>query len=277
MSYLLSGNRIGLSISMFLGSLALAGCGPTVWVEEVRTLELSSAHIERLVASSHNGDIKVYAVEQADAPIQVEARIKAGGRSETDARSCLSALKLDSSISGGDQNLCPKFEPLHPAHWQLQVTLHVQMPKTLQLQAASHNGDVFVSGIAGNLHIESHNGNLTVRDGVGELQAASHNGRIEVTTRAAQVRLESHNGEIFAHLRNGGSVGGAISSHNGGIVLDLAAEISASLNCSTQNGSIEINRTAKIISRKSTQLQAQLGNGGAELKVESLNGSITVH
>jgi DUF4097 and DUF4098 domain-containing protein YvlB len=138
-----------------------------------------------------------------------------------------------------------------------RVDFTIRLPKDVRLAARTVNGNV----LAEKLH--------------SPITAKTVNGRIELnTTQSASA--ESVNGSINATMGTLASEA-RFSSVNGSIDLSLPPTAGANLNASVVNGDITpdfpITLSGKISKR---ELNGRLGNGGPELVVKTVNGSIHI-
>jgi DUF4097 and DUF4098 domain-containing protein YvlB len=128
-----------------------------------------------------------------------------------------------------------------------------------------------------NLFAKTVNGSVEVRDIGGDVRAHTVNGKIVV---AARGNVEAHtvNGSIQATMGET-SWRGAREFHtvNGGITLELPAGASTDVRAHVTNGEITSDFPLMVrgkIDRRS--LDATIGNGGRELNVHTVNGSIRI-
>jgi DUF4097 and DUF4098 domain-containing protein YvlB len=124
------------------------------------------------------------------------------------------------------------------------------------------NGNLLVVGVQGGVEAEAVNGNIVVRDGAGETSLSTVNGGIELYVdrldSAEQVELETVNGTIDLYLAS--SVGADVraESVNGKLANDLGINV----------------KKGKYVG---SSFQGSIGGGGSKVKLETVNGSITVH
>jgi DUF4097 and DUF4098 domain-containing protein YvlB len=145
---------------------------------------------------------------------------------------------------------------------------------------STHNNDVVVDfevkvpagvGFTG----RTVNGSVVAESLDGPVEAHTVNGRVDVsTTRIAEATTV--NGSITARL---GSMTGRekVEFHtvNGSITLELPAGTNADLSARTVNGSIDTDLPIVVQGSMSRhQIQGQIGKGGTDLSIETVNGSI---
>ncbi len=110
-----------------------------------------------------------------------------------------------------------------------------------------------------------------------DVEAHTVNGKIVLSTAGAAL-AETVNGSISAVLGKGAWEGKRdFRTVNGSIDLALPADVSADLDASTVNGRIESDLPITVHGRfLRRSLHGTLGNGGGELKIGTVNGSITL-
>jgi len=110
-----------------------------------------------------------------------------------------------------------------------------------------------------------------------DVEAHTVNGKIDVTTSGTAL-AETVNGSIRAALGSAAWDGARkFTTVNGSIEVELPDGINADLAASTVNGHIRSDFPITVRGRFSNRrLHGTLGSGGRELKVSTVNGSITV-
>lgn len=120
------------------------------------------------------------------------------------------------------------------------------------------------------------NGDIEAYDLGSDVFAQTVNGSIEIDTEGF-AEAETVNGSIDAVLGADVRRGVEFSTVNGSITLDLPDDIDASIDASWLNGSFETAIpfvTSGRVSRRSAQ--GTLGDGGPELELSTVNGSIEI-
>lgn len=171
-----------------------------------------------------------------------------------------------------------------------------------ELALESVSGDIDASGVADDVEAESVSGDITIQgDGAeGDFEAASVSGDIEVTGLSGSVHAESVSGDVdvqggtyqevhFEAVNGDLTFKGALApdgelsmeSVNGSVEIELnEALTSARIDIETFNGRIrncfgpEPRRTSKY--SPGLELRFVLGEGDAEIEIETLNGSISL-
>ena len=142
----------------------------------------------------------------------------------------------------------------------VRVTFYVKVPEGVAFRGRTVNGDVEVNDLASDVSANTVNGDIVVTT-TGFAQASTVNGSIE----AAMGRYDLSNGLSF-------------STVNGSISLDLPDDVDANVDARWVNGSLEAELPLKLIGRLSRRAaQGVLGEGGPELKLKTVNGSIRIY
>jgi hypothetical protein len=140
----------------------------------------------------------------------------------------------------------------------------------------SVQGSVKLSGAKGRLSVNSVNEDVEVTRSVGEIMAETVNGEITLdAVNATTVDASTVNGDITYNgpLRNGGRY--AFTTHNGDLTLTVAEATNATVAVSTFNGEFESEFPVPLSgTRKGKGFNFTLGNGSAQVTLESFQGTI---
>lgn len=144
----------------------------------------------------------------------------------------------------------------------------------------THDNDVKVEWtvrLPSGIHLSAHtvNGDVTVREAGASVRATTVNGDVDIVTRGT-AEARTVNGSIDASLGRADWQGTMrFSTVNGGITLGVPASISADVEASTVNGSIESDFPITVRGRFGPRsLRGTIGDGGRDLELETVNGSI---
>jgi DUF4097 and DUF4098 domain-containing protein YvlB len=160
----------------------------------------------------------------------------------------------------------------------VSVDYDVKVPEGVNLNKVSTvNGKVSLTGPFGRVSASTVNGGVSAENASGDLSFSTTNGNVE----AANIR-----GRIDAHTVNG-SITLEVSAAedniraetvNGGITMRLASpeSLDAHLSAKTVNGGISIDFPVSFQNLNKTRhkLEGQIGKGGPEIRVQTVNGSI---
>ena len=124
------------------------------------------------------------------------------------------------------------------------------------------NGGINISGVAGDVRASSINGRVQARGLTGEARLSTINGRLEAT---------------FDRLDASKSI--SLNSVNGSVALTIPSDSNAELKANTVHGGISNDfglpvRRGKYVGR---DLSGRLGQGGPRIKLDNVNGSITIN
>jgi DUF4097 and DUF4098 domain-containing protein YvlB len=143
-----------------------------------------------------------------------------------------------------------------------QVKFKISVPAGTMLDSVDTvNGDVYISGVSGSVVAESVNGGLEIQDLLGDANLSTVNGSID----AEFLRLEGQQ-KVKAE------------TVNGRISVTLPENADVEISADTLNGSIN-GRAFGLETDKGfvgSDLNGKIGNGGARLNLDTVNGSIKI-
>lgn len=200
-------------------------------------------------------------------------------------------------------------EGRHRVSEEMDLTLTV--PRWLDLDLSTHQGDIRVDGSEGRLNLHSVEGDVEVQGGrelvavqtvEGLVTIRGARGRIEVNAVEGDLRLTGVSGSIRAQSVDGdvtmedvdlteldvNTVDGDISfrgpirssgryrinTHDGDIVVDLTQDLNAVVSVSTFDGNFEAGFPVTITGTNKRQFRFTVGSGAANLDLESFDGNI---
>src|SRR5271165_1509629 len=123
------------------------------------------------------------------------------------------------------------------------------------------------------------NGALDITGVGGEVRASCINGRLTAHDLAGRARLETVNGHLDARFEQLAGKPVELNSINGSVELTIPSDSQAEITANTVSGGIEndfglhVNRHQFV----GHSLRGELGNGGAHIKLENVNGRIEIH
>jgi DUF4097 and DUF4098 domain-containing protein YvlB len=125
--------------------------------------------------------------------------------------------------------------------------------------------------------IETVNGSLDITGVGGEVRAETVNGRLVAHGLSGRTKLETVNGHLEAQFNQLSSSSIDLSSVNGGLRVELPSNANAEIEADTVHGGIDNDFGMPVSSHWfSHSLHAQLGSGGARIKLENVNGHIQI-
>jgi hypothetical protein len=122
------------------------------------------------------------------------------------------------------------------------------------------------------------NGGLDVENMSGDVSASSVNGQIETQGSSGGVDLSAVNGTIRATLENPDLARPvSIKTVNGSVSITLAPDTNAHISARTLNGSLSCDFPITInAGYVGHNLESTLGKGGADVRLGTVNGSISI-
>ncbi len=164
-----------------------------------------------------------------------------------------------------------------------------------EVYAETVSGDIVVKGGSGFVTAKSIQGEVIVEDAKGKISATTVNEGVRVTGASGEIAVDSTNGDITmtkidAKSVEVGSVNGNIrfegtfgstgqfrfATHNGNITMVLPESTNATFTVRTYNGDFSSNLPTKAVGeiRRGRRATYALGNGGAEVELESFSGNV---
>lgn len=145
--------------------------------------------------------------------------------------------------------------------------------------AKSVEGEVQIEGARGRVNVSSVNEKVRISDTTGDITAESVNGAITMTgIDSKSVDATTVNGTIVyeGKLAEGGHYG--FGTHNGDLLLGLPENVNATFTVRTYQGSFSSDFTLEGYNRddlrRGRRVTVALGNGSADVSLESFGGSI---
>jgi putative adhesin len=128
------------------------------------------------------------------------------------------------------------------------------------------------------LSLKTTNGGITIRDVDGQVEFRTVNGGVKLTNLAGDVKGRTSNGGIDVDLDGSGWRGEGldVETSNGGVHLRIPEQYSAHLETGTVNGGLNIDFPVTVQGRVDRQISADLGGGGAPIRVRTHNGGVKV-
>jgi hypothetical protein len=164
-----------------------------------------------------------------------------------------------------------------------------------EVQAETVRGDIVIRGGAGTITAKSIQGEIIIENAKGRVSANSVNEAIRVSGTSGEITAETTNGDIVltkvdAKYLEVGSVNGDVLydgtisrgaqlkfvTHNGDITLVIPEDTGATFTVRSYNSEFQSNLPTKTIgeTRRGRRTTYVLGNGGADVDVESFGGTI---
>jgi hypothetical protein len=160
-----------------------------------------------------------------------------------------------------------------------QEDIWLQMHRDGEPQARVHPGGVVLDRHVDEFPELRKLDDLTVEGVTGTVEAKTVNGQITSSRLGGSITLSTVNGRIEAALGTTDSSGTVkLNTVNGAIVLALPANAAARISASTLNGQItnEFNLPAPSGRFVGRSLEGQIGSGGGDIRINTVNGRISI-
>jgi DUF4097 and DUF4098 domain-containing protein YvlB len=214
------------------------------------SVELDNINGDVHIATWDQNQVKVDAVKYANSKDRLdEARI------EVDASAELVSIRTkypdhDLTFNWGSHN--------NPASVEYTLTV----PRTARLD-----------------EVKLINGALDIAGPVGEVRASCINGRLQAHNLSGRAELSTINGHLEANFDQlpGSSV--ELKSVNGSVGLTIPSDSKAEIEASTVSGGIDNDFGLHVNNHRFVghDLRGELGSGGPRIKMENVNGRISIH
>jgi hypothetical protein len=140
-----------------------------------------------------------------------------------------------------------------------RVDYHIKVPRSASVTVKTTNSEVTAQGLGGMFRVEATNA---------EIRGTALGGGADVTTVNGDISLE------FLKLGEGGV---RCKGTNGQIVVTLPGSSKATIAARVTNGAVETNNLTVQASEKSlTRLDATIGGGGTDVRLELTTGAIKI-
>jgi len=207
----------------------------------------------KLKLENVNGNVEILAWDKQEVSIEAEKK----GSDEEKVKA--TQIKVHAS----DDKISIKTEyPKGVFKWKnnTSVNYRIRVPASTRLDSVETvNGNVKCCGVSGTIHIETVNGSIEASG----LQNDTHLELVNGSVRASATTLPA-----IAKLH--------LETVNGSCELSLLADVGAELSAETVNGQARCELPLSNATTKRSKLRGTLGNGGASIELEAVNGSVTV-
>jgi DUF4097 and DUF4098 domain-containing protein YvlB len=244
-----------------------------------------------LHVGTDDGDVSIISADQK----QIDAHVTTEGY-----KIAPSEVRIEESQSGDHVTINVKLPHFNWSFWggrHHSLRLEVRVPRELDLDVHTGDGNVSAQALAGRIQIDTGDGNVNANvlkgdlkmhsgDGHitgsgldGSLMVNTGDGHITVDGRFDALDLKTGDGNIEARAMNGSKVASSWRLHSGDgrINLSLPADFNADLDARTGDGHITLDVPISVsgsLSRSS--IHGKLNGGGGAISITSGDGSIHV-
>ena len=211
-----------------------------------------------LEVDNTNGSISVRS--HTNPTIQVVAHRTARAVSQEGARDLLGRMRLEDTVTADLVRLVTPRNQGFSMGQQVEVRYEILVPPSVTLTLTTVNGQVEVENVDGAVALETVNGGIAVRDVAGLRKAETVNGGVKLALSGLP------------------GPGTTIETVNGGVSVALPGSQRADLSVRTVNGGIGVEGFASVddAERKRRHYEGRLNGGGPTLRVETVNGSVSI-
>ncbi len=236
------------------------GWGSSEQVCELRTTVFAPgvSHVE---VRGINGGIEMVGEDRNN--ILLEARVIASASSRDAAKELLGKVKIVTEGVGSADLRIHEDGPRLTGWFSsggYSVNYRLRVPKHLSVELRTSNGGIDMKHLEGTLRADTTNGGLALEDLAGDVHAETVNGGIELS--------------LSGDRWSGGGL--TAKSVNGGITVTVSKQYSAHLLASTVNGGVSVGFPVTIEGKLKDNLDTNLGQGGATIRLETVNGPVSI-
>ena len=199
-----------------------------------------------------NGGIRVEGWDRPD--VLVRARIQATADTQAEAQRIANEIAIE--IAAGRARSDGPRTSGRGQGWS--VSFDVFAPRSTNLEAETTNGSISVTDLNSRVDVRTTNGGISLARVGGDVRGRTTNGGLDVTLAG-----DSWNGS-----------GLDLHTTNGGVTVNLPANYSARLTAETVNGGMSTDFPVTLQGRIGRRLEAELGRGGAPIRVVTTNGPV---
>lgn len=231
--------------------------GDRVSVNELR--ESTVASIGTLnVDGRQNGGISVKGEDRSD--IQIRACVQAWGKTEEEAKSLASGVRIDTGSTIKADN------PAGDNNWSVSYELRV--PRSTSLDLKAHNGGISVNGAEGTISFDTMNGGVNLNGVAGTVKGKTMNGGINVTLVGSSWK---------------GS-GLDVQTTNGGVNVTVPENFAAHVEAGTTNGGftsdirgLQPEKSDNERRQRATKISTDINGGGPTVRIMTTNGGVRIN
>jgi len=262
--------------------VAAAGCsinmGCLPQEKYQRTVQLSAplSPGSNFATQTHNGSITITGADVTDC--NITATITARATTAEDAKKLAEQTKIKLEFQA-DKLTAKIQEPVRLNNQSVSVNLDVTVPNRTGLELTTHNGQMRITNITGQINGTTHNGNVTAEQISGTVEFRTHNGSVICREVSGDTQLKTHNGNVNLYYSEAAPSVCNISliTYNGSIDLTAPSNFSGEVDASTHNGSIRTDLPITVVGKVSkSKLTGTIGTGQGKLHLETHNGPIRI-
>ncbi len=163
------------------------------------------------------------------------------------------------------------------------IRFEVQVPRSVRYnfdQISSASGDIEVSGVTGEVHVNTASGDVTIKDVNGTVDASTASGQMRVRNVAGSVNAQSASGDVDVEMtRVEGSRRMEFSSASGDVNVKMPLNVDADIDMSSATGAVKTNFPIEVQSERygpGQRARGRLGDGSRRVHISSASGNVSL-
>ncbi|MEO7458303.1 MAG: hypothetical protein ABIY52_18740 [Gemmatimonadaceae bacterium] len=221
---------------------------------EIRAVPVRLAGRMLEIDGRDNGGIRVVGWEGDS--VRVTARVQANARTDGAANDLLKEVR----ITADGRRIAAEGARSYGRNESWAVSYVVYVPRRFDLRLDAHNGGVGVTGVTGRLELTTENGSVSLDEVGGDVRARTQNGSVNVELSGSKWDGRGLDAE----------------TQNGSVRLGIPAAYAATVETGTINGRMNTDFPVTLQGRIGRQMTLPLNGGGAPIRVETINGSVSL-
>jgi hypothetical protein len=246
-----------------------------------------------LVLSTFDGAVEIRAWDKNEVEVIIEKRAVSKEAAEL--------IQVSADQQGNKVTVDVKTQKNSGFHFNnsRSAKLIVSAPAASNINAGSGDGSIDIERISGRLELRTGDGSISGRrlsgdvrahtgdgsiklDGVtGALDVDTGDGGVEIRGKMTRLRAKTGDGSVTIHAYAGSAAEGDwdIVTGDGSVTVELPDSFNAELDAHTGDGGIRLNDiTVSNVSGKiaKNDVRGRLGSGGAQVRIRTGDGSITL-
>jgi hypothetical protein len=207
-----------------------------------------------------SGNGKIFVTPSNGKTIEVDAERVVSASTDEAAKAALAEMKIGETVAPDKIALDATANSSGMSfNLSRRVDFTIKVPPSINVTLKATNGEIGAEGIAGMLTVDTSNG---------QVHASGLEGGASVQATNGEIRLE------FAKL---GDQPIRVETSNGAITVRLPKDGNARLSARVTNGVIETgDLPLKILEQSRRRVDATLGSGGPDVRLETTNGLISL-
>jgi hypothetical protein len=144
------------------------------------------------------------------------------------------------------------------------------------LRLSTEDGDLSVSACSGVARVSAEDGDVNVRDFQGDVDAGIEDGDLRVEGKLGRLSANSEDGDVDVRLAEGSvmTADWRVEVADGGVRIQVPEGFAADLDVDTHDGSIDIDLPAAAAELSEGKLTGSMNGGGHRLVVRTEDGSV---